>query len=82
MYFDIVLRYQLLGTISGPVRMLLLPLPLPPSLLTKTSLLHNQLPKIRGVPGQLSTNQPWVPCDSTCVAQWLLVVCGNRGHPR
>ena len=31
MYFDIVLRYQLLGTISGPVRMLLLPLPLSPS---------------------------------------------------
>ena len=50
MYFDIVLRYQLLGTISGPVRMLLLP---PPSsslpLLTKASLLHNQLPKIKGV---------------------------------
>ena len=39
MYFDIVLRYQLLGTISGPVRMLILRLPLPPSLLTKASLL-------------------------------------------
>ena len=25
MYFDIVLRYQLLGTISGPVKLLLLP---------------------------------------------------------
>ena len=35
MYFDIVLRYQLLGTISGPVRLLLLPpsLFLPPLLL-------------------------------------------------
>ena len=49
MYFDIVLRYQLLGTSSGPVRMLLLPLPLPPSLLTKASLLHNHLPKTKGV---------------------------------
>ena len=32
MYFDIVLRYQLLGTISGPVRIVTIaPLPLPPS---------------------------------------------------
>ena len=75
MYFDIVLRYQLLGTIRGPVRMLLLPPLFLPPLLTKASLLHNQLPKIKGVPGQLSTSQPWVPHgDSTCVAQWLLIV--------
>ena len=50
MYFDIVLHYQLLGTSSDPVRMLLLPssLFLPP-LLTKASLLHNHLPQIKGV---------------------------------
>jgi hypothetical protein len=81
MYFDIVLRYQLLGKISGPVRLLLLP-PLPPSLITQTSLLQSQLPKIKGVLGQLSTSQPWGPHgDSTCVAQWSRVVCGNRGYP-
>ena len=50
MYFDIVLRYQLLGTISGPVRLLLLPpSPFLPPLLTKAILLHYQLPKVKGV---------------------------------
>ena len=43
MYFDIVLRYQLLGKISGPVRLLLLPL------ITQASLLQSQLPKVKGV---------------------------------
>ena len=43
MYFDIVLRYQLLGTSSAPSSLFL------PPLLTKASLLHNHLPKIKGV---------------------------------
>ena len=50
MYFDIVLRYQLLGKISGPVRLLLLPpSPFLPPLITQASLLQSQLPKVKGV---------------------------------
>ena len=49
MYFDIVLRYQLLGKISGPVRLLLLPPPSSLPLITQASLLQSQLPKVKGV---------------------------------
>ena len=50
MYFDIVLRYQLLGKISGPVRCYYCPPP-PSSLplITQASLLQSQLPKVKGV---------------------------------